>query len=277
MTRRIVSVTFALAAALVATGVPVHGDAQKAAGASTPAAGTGTIKGLVKLMGPAPANPPIRMGADPLCARLARQSGKRPIQEFVVTDGKGGLANAFVELQGTFTNVPPAPKDPVIIRQQGCVYTPRVVGIRVGQALRMVNGDTLLHNLHGVSAKNNGFNHTQPQSGSVDNFVMKSPETMMHVTCDVHSWMSAWVGVESHPYFAVSGADGSFTIANVPAGRRTIRAWQERYGWITHTIDVKPGTTTTVELSYTGKEKPATRAGSVMIPEDTLAFFSRQE
>ena len=268
MTRGIVSTAIAIAVALIVTGAQVHGGGQAAAG-------TGTIKGQVKLAGKAPANPPIRMGADPLCAKLARESGKRPIQEFVVADANGGLANSFVELEGTFTNVPPAPKDPVVIRQQGCVYSPRVVGIRVGQALRMVNSDTLLHNLHGVSTKNNGFNHTQPQSGAVDNFVMKSAETMLHVTCDVHSWMSAWVGVETHPYFAVTAADGSFTIANAPAGRRTIRAWQERYGWVMKTIDVKAGATTTVDLSYTGAEKPATKAQDVAIPEGTLAFFSR--
>jgi plastocyanin len=268
MTRGIVSTTFALAVALVATGASVHGGAQGEAG-------VGTITGIVKLAGRAPANPPIRMGADPLCAKAARESGKRPVQEFVVTDGKGGLANAFVEMQGTFPGAPAASKDPVVIRQQGCVYSPRVVGVRVGQPIRFVNADTLLHNLHGVSTKDNGFNHTQPKSGSVDNFIMKSPETMLHVTCDVHSWMSAWVGVEPHPYFAVSGADGGFTMNRVPAGRRTIRAWQERYGWITKTIDVKAGTTTTVELSYTGTEKPATKAAEVVIPEGTLAFFSR--
>jgi plastocyanin len=274
MTRGIVSATFAVAVAVVVTVVPVHG-VQSAAGKQG-AAGTGTIQGHVKLMGQAPANPPIRMGADPLCAKLARESGKRPVQELVVTNGAGGLANAFVELQGTFTNVPAAPKDPVVIRQQGCVYSPRVVGIRVGQTLRLVNGDTLLHNLHAISAKGNGFNHTQPQSGAVDNFVMKAAETMVHMTCDVHSWMSAWVGVETHPYFAVSGADGSFTIANVPAGRHAIRAWQERYGWITKTIDVKPGTTTPVELSYTGNEKPGTKAQEIVVPEGTLALVVRQ-
>jgi len=269
MTRGIVSAACALAIAVIATGVPVHGGAQ--------AAGTGTIKGHVKLMGPAPANPPIRMGADPLCAKLARESGKRPVQEFVVTDGSGGLVNAFVELQGTFANVPAEPKDPVVITQRGCVYSPRVAGIRVGQTLRLVNADTLLHNLHGVSAKNNGFNETQPKSGMVNNFVMKTAETMMHLTCDVHSWMSAYVGVETHPYFAVSGADGSFTIASAPAGKRTIRAWQERYGWITRTIDVKAGATTTIDLSYTGTEKPATKAREVTIPEGTLALFSRPQ
>jgi plastocyanin len=216
------------------------------------------------------------MGADPLCAKLARESGKRPAQEFVITDGNGGLANAFVELQGTFKTVPTPPQEPVVVTQRGCVYTPHVVGIRVGQNLRIINGDTLLHNLHGISTKNNGFNATQPQSGAVNNFPMKANETMLHVTCDVHNWMSAWVGVESHPYFGVSGADGSFTIANAPAGRQTIRAWQERYGWIMKVVDVKPGATVTVDLAYTGNEKPATKAREVTIPEGVLAQFVPQ-
>ena len=105
---------------------------------------------------------------------------------------------------------------------------------------------------------------------------MKAAETMVHMTCDVHSWMSAWIGVETHPYFAVSGADGSFTIANAPAGRHTIRAWQERFGWITKTVDVKPGATTTVELSYTGAEKPAPKAQELVIPDGTLALLVRR-
>jgi plastocyanin len=158
MHRGLVSASVALAATLIVTSVPIHGGGQAAAG-------TGTIKGVVKLSGRPPANPMIRMGADPLCAKAARESGKRPVQELVVADASGGLSNVFVELQGTFTNVAAPPKDPVVVTQHGCVYSPRVVGVRVGQTLRMVNADTLLHNLHGISTKNNGFNETQPQSG----------------------------------------------------------------------------------------------------------------
>jgi hypothetical protein len=260
-----VTVAISLGLALVLTGGrQLHG---------AQAAGTGTIKGHVKLTGRPPANPIIRMGADPLCAKAARESGKRPVQELVVVDATGGLANAFVDLQGSFPGAAP-PKDPVVITQRGCVYTPRVVGMRVGQTLRIVNADTLLHNLHGVSTKNNGFNTTQPSSGMVNNFPMKAAETMMHLTCDVHSWMSAYVGVEPHPYFSVSGSDGSFTIANVPAGRRTIRAWHERYGWIMRTVDVKTGATAVVDLSYTGAEKPAAKARNLVVPEGTLAVFT---
>jgi plastocyanin len=265
MARTIAAATFVIAIAVMAIGAPVRGAA---------AAAGGTIKGRVKLAGPAPANPMIRMGADPLCARLVRQSGKRPTQELVVVDAMGGLANVFVDLQGTFPAVTAPPKDPVVITQRGCVYTPRVVGVRVGQTLRIVNADTLLHNLHGISTKDNGFNTTQPGSGMVNNFPMKTAETLLHLTCDVHSWMSAYVGVESHPYFAVSGADGTFTLANVPPGRRTIRAWHERYGWITRTVDVKPGGTATVELGYTGTEKPATRTRHLVVPAGSVALFT---
>jgi hypothetical protein len=152
MRQAIVAISFVLAIA-IGTGAPLHG---------AQAAGTGTIKGHVRLTGRPPANPIIRMGADPLCAKAARESGKRPVQQLVVVDGSGGLANAFVELQGTFPSVPPAPKDAVVVTQRGCVYSPRVVGVRVGQTLRLVNSDTLLHNLHGISTTSNGFNVTQP-------------------------------------------------------------------------------------------------------------------
>lgn len=257
MKRVLVSASLVLAAVVIALGVPVHAGA---------AGATGTIKGIVKLTGPAPPNPPIRMGADPLCAKQARESGKRPVQEYVVVGPNQGLANTFVDLQGAFPGAPPAPKDPVTVTQRGCVYSPRVAGVRVGQQLRLVNNDTLLHNLHGISRKSNGFNETQPSSGSVNNFTMKAPETMVKLTCDVHSWMVGYVSVETHPYFAVTGADGSFTIANVPAGRQTVQTWHERYGRVTQVVTVKPGETVTVDLSYKGTEKPPVIATLLAVP-----------
>src|SRR2546427_6689954 len=95
-------------------------------------ANTGTIKGHVRLTGKLPGNPIIRMGMDPMCSKM--NAGKRVIQEYVVASIDGSLANVFVRLQG---NVPqtPVPTQPVIIDQHGCVYTPRVIGARVGQTV----------------------------------------------------------------------------------------------------------------------------------------------
>ena len=127
--------------------------------------------------------------------------------------------NAFVKLDGSFPGSP-VPAQPVLLDQKGCFYHPRVVGARVGQVLRIKNDDNLLHNVHSSSSHRNSFNFGQPVAGISADFKL-TDEEMLKVGCDVHRWMTAWIGVVDHPYFAVSGADGSFVISNVPAGKRT--------------------------------------------------------
>src|SRR5262245_11408787 len=115
----------------------------------------GTIRGRIRLSGPPPPNPPIRMGADPACSAL--HPGGRPVQEFVMVDAAGGLANVFVHLQGTFPATP-APAAPVRLEQKGCVYRPHVIGMRAGQTLQISNDDPTIHNMHSLSGRGNDFN-----------------------------------------------------------------------------------------------------------------------
>jgi plastocyanin len=236
-------------------------------------AATGTIVGHIRLTGPAPANTVIRMGGDPRCSRAG--GGRRVTQDVVLRSADGGLANVFVNLDGSFRAGPP-PAEPVTIDQQGCVYIPRVVGARVGQTLQITNSDPTGHNVHSLS-KTNVFNVSQPVKGMVHKFPLKSAEVMMRIRCDIHSWMISYVGVVSHPYFGVTATDGAFTIARVPAGRHTIRTWHELYGPLTRTVDVRAGQTALVDFAYTGKERPNT-AGirDLVIPEGgTLIADSR--
>jgi len=214
----------------------------------------GVITGHVRLTAPAPANSTIRMGADPACSRA--NAGKRLTQDVVVRSADGGLANAFVDIQGTFPSTPP-PATPVVIDQKGCVFVPRVVGVQVGQTLSVTNTDQVPHNVHSLSTKGNEFNVSQPKPGMKSTFQLKTAD-VLRIKCDIHSWMVSYVGVSPHPYFAVSAADGTFTIANVPVGRHTIRVWHERYGRLMATVDVKAGGTATADFSYTGKEQPST-------------------
>jgi plastocyanin len=207
----------------------------------------GTITGHIAVKGKVPGNPVIRMGMDPKCAQL--NAGKTPVQEAVAATADGSLANVFVSLQGSFSATP-APVQPVMIDQRGCMYVPRVVGAQVGQTVQVRNSDELLHNVHSNSARGNAFNFSQPKAGVVQELRLKDPEMMVRVACDVHRWMTAFVGVVSHPYFATSGAGGTFTIANVPAGTHTIQAWHELFGVVTQTVRVTEGATSKVEFAY---------------------------
>lgn len=246
--RRLVFLTTACAAVLMITAGPLvpAPEAQTAA--------TGTITGRVRLMSAAPANSIMRMGADPLCGKA--NAGKRLTQDIVLRSADGGLANVFVDLQGTFPATP-VPAAPVTIDQRGCIFVPRVVGARVGQTLQVTNSDPTAHNVHSLSTRGNAFNTSQPQAGMKSTFHLKNADAVMRIKCDFHSWMISYVGVVAHPYFGVSGADGAFRITGVPPGRHTIRVWHERYGRLTKTVDVKAGATATVDFAYTGTEQPS--------------------
>jgi len=226
-------------------------------------ANTGTIKGHVRLSGKLPGNPFIRMGMDPMCSKM--NAGRRILQEYVVATVDGSLANVFVRLQG---NVPQTPvsTQPVVIDQRGCIYTPRVVGVRVGQIVQIKNGDAFLHNVHGLSGKDNSFNVGQPTAGLVYQWKAKNEEVMLHLKCDIHNWMNAYIGVVTNPYFAVSDTTGTFQIDRVPPGTYTLQVWHERFGALTKTITVKAGAATTVEFTYTGSEKAASAIQELRVP-----------
>jgi plastocyanin len=216
---------------------------------------TGTIVGHVRLMAAAPPSPPIRMGADPACAAIYRARGETPVHPLVIRSADGGLANAFIDVEGTFPATP-VPSTQVVLDQKDCMFSPRVMGARAGQTLEIHNSDRTSHNAHATTSQKNAFNISQPVPGMVTKVALKSAERMLRVRCDIHGWMLGYIGVMPHPYWAVSDTGGAFRIASVPAGRHTIRIWHERYGEQTMTVTVQSGQTATVDFTYLGSERP---------------------
>ena len=175
--------------------------------ADTAIQATGTIVGRVRLTGPAPANPVVRMGVDPACGRACVNS--RPTHDFVIRAANGGLANVFVEVRGPFTGAP-VPTTPMVLDQRGCMFRPRVLVMQRGQVLEVRNGDPTLHNVHALSTLGNTFNVSQVAGRPPFTVALAHEEKMLRVTCDVHRWMNVYVAVVDHPSFAITGADGSF-------------------------------------------------------------------
>lgn len=216
----------------------------------------GAIEGHVTLLGRAPGNRVIRMGMDPKCAEF--NEGRVVAEEGVVVNREGDLANVFVHLEGDFPTSPP-PTRPAQIDQVGCVYVPHVIGAQVGQTIEVHNGDDLAHNVHASSRVDNGFNVGQPVGGLVYRFQPEQEEIMLHVGCDIHRWMSSYVGIVDHPYFAVTGTDGGFSMANVPPGTYTIHGWHEIFGESSQTVEVRAGETAVVDFSFSAEDDDGVR------------------
>jgi carboxypeptidase family protein len=214
--------------------------------------GGATISGRVKFTGTKPTNPAIDMSEEPQCKSKYQTP---PRAETVVVNANGTLANAFVYVKSglpasaTYT----APATPAVIDQDGCHYVPHVFGIQVGQQLEIRNSDPLLHNIKAKATKNRPFNISQPRAGMKTTRTFNAPEVMVSLECNVHGWMNAYAGVLPHPFFAVTGSDGSFSIKGLPPGTYTVEAWHEKYGTQTASVTVAGTESKTAELTFAAK------------------------
>jgi plastocyanin len=212
------------------------------------AATAGNVTGRISFEGVAPAPSALRMDSDPGCV----QSGAPAMDESVVVSESGALQNVFVYVNDGLGDLRfPIPANPVLLDQRGCRYVPHVLGVQVGQSLEVLNSDSTLHNVHAVPTANQEFNTGQPLAGMKHTHQFSTVEVMVPFKCDVHNWMHAYVGVLDHPYFAVSAADGTFSLQGLPPGTYTVEAWHETLGTQTQTVTIGPTETQEIALVFT--------------------------
>lgn len=195
--------------------------------------GFATLRGKFKLVGQAPSNPNVNVSRDSeICA-----PGGAPVQDQVVRVGSdGGLANVLIHLA---TKVPSdewihpsfaaSASDTLEFDQKACVFLTRVVTLRSTQKLKVLNSDPVGHNTNITASGAQSMNVTIPSKG----FAIYEPKgvtkDIASVSCSVHPWMKAHLFTQAHPYFAVSHEDGTFEIANMPAGVDIeLRVWHEK-------------------------------------------------
>jgi hypothetical protein len=218
------------------------------------AADSASISGKAAFDGTAPKPKKIKTDADPKCAEMHADSPL--VGEEVVVNGNGTLKNVFVYIKsGLEGKTFETPKTPVEINQEGCHYRPHVFGMMAKQPLKIVNSDDTLHNIHAMPTKSKEFNIGQPNKGMETMRTFAEPEVMVHFKCDVHPWMSAYAGVLNHPFYSVSGEDGTFAIKGLPAGEYEVVAWHEKYGEQSQKIKVGDGEAKAIDFKFTAKSE----------------------
>jgi hypothetical protein len=208
-----------------------------------------TVKGRVVLDGPAPKRTPINMSKDAACIKIY---GDKPVlgEELIVGEG-GGVKNAFVYIRrGAPKGDYPVPDTVVELDQKGCMYHPRVQGMRAGQKLKVLNSDPVTHNVRSFPVRNRAFNFGQPPDSGPRERVFETAEPQIEIQCDIHPWMHAYLFVLEHPFFAVSDEAGNWSIEGLPPGQYSLAVWHEELGKQQQDLKVGDQAPTAVDFKF---------------------------
>jgi plastocyanin len=219
------------------------------AGGPSPDITGATVRGSVRFEGKVPAAKAISMAADPSCAQ---QHHSPVMAQEVMVDANGELQNVIVFVsEGLGDRTFDAPSQPAVVEQKGCLYQPHVLAVRANQTLEVVNDDPTLHNIHPQPANNREWNKAEPAGSKMEETFARE-EIAIPVKCNVHPWMRGYIAVFKHPYFAVTGKDGSFDLSKLPPGTYTIKAWHEKLGTSTQTVTISANETKEISFVFKG-------------------------
>ncbi len=206
----------------------------------------GTVTGVVKFVGSVP--PPAHIEIAPRNEKNKKVcgTGTRPSEALMVSDTRG-IQNAVVFLQDISSGKAPTSKGNSKLVQEKCWFSPHVVLVPAGSTVDLWNRDKVMHNIHTASKLNPIVNKAHPSFKKRLRFKLHQPE-MIKVKCDMHTWMRAWFVVTAHPYYALTAADGAFTLTDVPPGAYTLEVWHETLGKQVQQISVEPNGATRVSF-----------------------------
>jgi plastocyanin len=215
----------------------------------------GSVSGVVRFAGKAPAPVRIDTTMDPGCSGSG--NGETFTEQYVVNSGR--MANVYVYVKsgpsmasGGVSSANPA----AVLDQKGCVYSPHVIAVQAGGLIEFRNDDPTMHNIHAMPTVvgNEAVDISEGPNGRPQTRQFKQPEVMIPVRCNNHPWMNAFINVSATPWFAVTGPDGSFTLKAMPAGDYVLGFVQEKLGEQDMTVTVKPHAETPANIAFTMKQ-----------------------
>jgi len=216
----------------------------------------GGIKATAKYDGERPKRTVLKMDADQYCATANKKddgSPKKVGSEEAIVNKDGTVRNVIVYVKDGLGDAEfETPTTRAELDQQGCMYHPHVQSLQTKQPMLVRNSDATLHNIHSFAQKQKAFNFAQPKQGD-EKEVSFAREEIVKVKCDVHPWMSAYVGVFAHPFHAVTSKKGDCEIADLPAGEYTFVAWHETFGEVEQKVTIADGAAAEVEFVFKAK------------------------
>jgi hypothetical protein len=183
--------------------------------------------------------------------------------DMYILSSKLEVRNAFVILEGIKEGAAP-PKTELVLDNNLCKFVPLVGIAYVKGTYKIVNSDSIFHNTSiGLIMKNKRrtvYNLALPKK---DQVITKSVRVagLQNVKCDSHAWMRSYIYASRHPYVAITDVSGNFKIPNVPPGTYTLKFWHEGFEEVTQSIEVKAGSTTKANASFSKTVTPAFMKG----------------
>lgn len=177
------------------------------------------------------------------------RDGKDVFDEIVLLGPKQELANVLVRVRGPVAGKFEAPIDTVELEMRNYLFRPRVSVVRAGQRLRVRNDEFNNLNVRGKAVLNKEFNVGMMRGGSHE-IAFAVPEVGIRVQHECCPWQAAWIHVLEHPFFAVTGKDGAFKIANFPPGKYEMEAWHESLGTRTATVTLGDKDSKTQDFTF---------------------------
>jgi plastocyanin len=201
----------------------------------------GTLSGTVKYQGTAPAPEKFDVTKDnEVC-------GQSKTKDDLIVSSGGGIRDVMVVVKASKGKALEVPSQPVTFDQKGCDYTPHVLAFPAGSTVEILNSDGILHNVHVMGKENPEANRAQPKFQKKIEWKVEKPEWPIAVKCDAHPWMHAYWMSMDQPYYAVTDADGTFKITDLPPGDYDVEVWQSELGKKTEKVSIKPKEDTKVD------------------------------
>jgi plastocyanin len=154
----------------------------------------------------------------------------------VIIDGRPA-ADAIVYLERAGDGAPAPAARRVVMDQKNLEFVPKVLPVVRGTTIEFTNSDDIQHNVFSPSDVAGNFDLGTYGPGADRSIILEQPGEVL-VLCNIHMEMEARILVLRDPYFAATGGDGAFTIADVPAGTYTAKIWRDGFLADTRSVDV---------------------------------------